>query len=329
MFFKKKKPKNRLYIPTKAKWYRRPRRSVSVENTRKLLNLSSKKRFSRFFKDVILYVLALGFFAGIVIFFLFSGKFSINKIEIARNDLYINNAAISKLMEPYKGHSIFTFSKAKAQKVIQDRYPEFSKVEIRKLLPDRIKIELETYDIIANLEAYYVLPTISSSEDESSLGQDEAETSDKTQSSSQNLAPVKQEALLNSIGQAIFDRETKPELMTLVIKGLSQPVEDRQIIVPKTDLNYINESVNYLRNTAKMEVKQIVYLPIAHEIRLTNTDDLTIWIIATKSYKSQLDRFNIAYKAPEVEKQDIAYMDLRVDEKVIYCSRGEACDKDQ
>lgn len=326
MFFKKKKSTNRLYIPTKAKWYRRPRRSTSPENTRKLLTLSTKKRFSRFFKEVILYVLALGFLAGVVIFFLFSGKFSINKIEIARNDLYINNAAISKLMEPYRGHSIFTFSKAKAQKMIQDKYPEFSKVEIRKLLPDRIKVELQTYDIIANVEAYYVLPILSSS-DEVSEDTDVSKTSDVVRSSSQDLTPVKQQALLNSIGQAIFDRDTKPELMTLVVKGLSQPVEDRQVIVPKTDLTYINESVNYLRHTAKMEVKKIVYLPIAHEIRLTNADDLTLWLVITKSYKSQLDRFNVAYQAPEVDIKDVAYMDLRVDEKVIFCPRGEKCDK--
>lgn len=212
--------------------------------------------------------------------------------------------------------------------MIQDRYPEFSKVEIRKLLPDRIKVELETHEIVANLEAYYVLPTLSSDQESSQVDHKD-EAIEVIKSRSQDLTPVKQEALLNAIGQAIFDRDPKPELMTLVIKGLSQPIEDRQIIVPKTDLTYINESINYLRNTAKMEIKQVVYLPIAHEIHLTNTDNLTLWLIATKPYKSQLDRFNIAYKAPEVEKKDIAYMDLRIDEKVIFCPRGEKCDKNQ
>ncbi len=328
MFFKKKKP-NRLYVATKSKWYNKPRTRPTVGTSRKILSLGLRTKFSVFFKDSFLYLIAGLIFLGLIFFLVFSSKFSINKIDIARNNLYINSATISTLLAPYKGDSIFFFSKSKAQELIQKKYPEFSKVEIRKLLPDRIKVELETYDIIANVKAYYTLPKV----DETAAFSKDAEQDsfDKefgtTTTSKKQLNPIKQEAQLNSIGQAIFDREVNPDLMTITIEGLSQPIEDRQIIVPKEDMAYITDTLKYFHNIIQTEIKQVKYFPIANEVHLTTDKNLTLWLLTKKPYKEQLDRFNTIYKAKKLDKVDIAYMDLRVTEKVIYCPRGTSCDK--
>lgn len=327
MFFKKKKP-NRLYVPAKAKWYKPARRAPAAKGTRKLFSLGLKSQFSRLFKDVFLYVLGLGVILGTVAFFLFSNKFSINKIEVARNDVYIDNAAIAKLLDPYKGHSIFTFSSAKAQQLIHKNYPEFSHIEIRKLLPDRIKVDLKTYELMANLKAYYILPEVDETE---AFVEDKEDSFDKQFGSKtiskKQLTPIEQKAVLNRIGQALFDRDPNPSLMTIRIEGLTQPIEDRELIFPKEDLQYLQESIKYLTNLLQMEVKEVRYLPIAHEIHLTTSKNLTLWLLTKKPYKEQLDRFNKIYKAAKLDQQSIAYIDLRASKKVIYCPKGAACDK--
>ena len=328
MFFKKKKT-NRLYIPAKSSWYNKPRRKPAVGTSRKILSLGLRTKFSRFFKDAFLYLIAGFTLLGLAGFLLLSNKFSINKIEVARNDLYTDNAAVANLLEPYRGHSIFTFSKSKAQALIHQTYPEFSTIEIRKLLPDRIKVELETYDIIANVKAYYTLPQV----DETSafVENSEEDTFDEevgtTTKSRQELTPVEQTALLNSIGQALFDREENLQLMTIVIEGLSQPITDREFVIPTVDMQYLTDSIKYFTNLLQREIKAVKYLPIASEIHLTTDHNLTLWLITKKPYKEQLDRFNTIYKAAELDKEDLAYVDLRIPEKVIYCPRGTACDK--
>lgn len=325
MFFKKKKP-HRLYIPAKTTWYRKPKRQPTVGTNRKIFRSGVKMKFTRFFKDAFLYLVAGLILLALLTVLVFSNKFSVQKIEIARNDLYVNNAAVADLLDKYLGKSIFTFSKSNAQALIHEAYPEFSQIEIRKLLPDRIKVELQTYEIIANIKAFYTLPSLKKST--ASTGPDGFdEAFGTTTASKEELTPIQQKALLNEIGQAIFDREANLDLMTITIEGLSQPIEDREFVIPKEDMLYITDAIKYLNNLTQLEVKGLKYLPNAHEIHITTKNNLTLWLITKKPYKDQLDRFNTAYKTAKLNEKNLAYIDLRIAEKVIYCPKDAECDK--
>ncbi len=337
MFFKKKKPK-RLYYPTKSKWYRRPRRRKPAVPARKLFASNIRTGFSRVVKDAFLYILAfmaLIFFVG---FFLLSNRFSINTIEVARSDLYIDNAAIINLLSDYKGKSIFRFSKADAQVLIEENFPEFSSVSVIKLLPDKIKIEVETHPVVANVRAFYLSPQVDSlledneeNEDTSDSGAESAVSFDEgTEShteSKESVTPVEQRALINSIGQAILNQEEDPELMTLTIEGLKKPIKDRKFVITTDEMQYLLDTIKYFNNLIKMEIKGVSYLTTAREIHLTTTNDLVLWLTVEKDYEKQLDKFNRAYKERALDQQSLAYIDLRPAEKVIYCPRGAACDQ--
>jgi len=328
MFFKKKKPK-RLYVPTKSKWYNKPRRKTNTRNStnRKLFSKGFKSGFSRVVKDAFMYVVGAGLLIGAIVFFLFSNKFSIDTIEIARNDLYIDNVAVSKALKDYRGTSIFTFSKPEAKALIKDSFPEFETIEIKRILPNKIKVELKSYDVIANVSVFYTLPEVEANleieeEEENPDDPPEVEASNR-----EEITPIEQKALLNSIGQVLLGRDENPELMTITIEGLTQPIKDKEFVIEPEHMEFITNSIKYLSNTLQMEVASITYYPIAHEVHLTTPDDLTLWLITKKDYKKQLDRFHTIYNLAEMRSEDIAYFDLRVNEKIIYCPRGQRCDK--
>jgi hypothetical protein len=297
---------------------------------------SIRTHFTRLLKDFLLYVIIGVVFLGLLIFLLFSSRFAINKIEIARDDLHIDSSAVTALLADYKGKSIFTFSKNRASNLIQEAYPEFARVDVKKLLPNTIKVELETHEIVANIKAYYILPKVEpelSEEDEEMLEITEAlktafdleadtETEDK-----EEITPIEQKALLNRIGQAIFDREEDLQLMTITIDGLSQPIEDRGIIIPEVYMDYILNSIKYFTNLMQMEVISVRYLPVAREVHLKIDGHSVLWLSTEKDYKEQIDKLNTIYKVAELDKEDLAYIDLRVKEKIIYCPRRTSCDR--
>ncbi len=334
MPFRKKRPK-RLYYPTKSSWYRKPRRRPKVRSSKKIFSHSIRTHFTRFLKDAFLFVVIGVVFLALIIFLLFSSRFAISKIEVARDDLHIDSSMVTELLAESKGKSIFAFSKKKAKNLIEDTYPEFSRVEIRKLLPNRIKVELETHEIVANIKAYYILPKVEepepSEEEREALEISEAlktafdleagtETEDK-----EEITPIEQKALLNRIGQAIFDREEDLQLMTITVDGLSQPIEDREVIIPTESMDYIVNSIKYFVNLMQKEVTSVRFLPIAREVHLTTEDTLVLWLSTMKDYEEQLDKLHTIYKVAELDKEDLAYIDLRIKEKIIYCPRGTAC----
>lgn len=333
MFFRKKTPK-RLYVPTKSKWHTRPRRRSKVRTSNKLFSGNIKTRFTRLFKNAVLFtVVGVALFL-LIMFLLFSSYFSITKIEVLREDFNIDTAAITNELNEYVGSNILFFSRGRIKSTIHDQFPEFSSITVKKVLPNTIKVELEQHEIVANLRAYYILPKIETplEESEERLAEFE-ETLDNAFSLTgentveiEELTPVEQRCLLNGIGQAIFDREENLELMTITVDGLTQPVEDREFVIVQERMDYIMDTIRYFNNLFEMQVQSIRYLPIAREVHLKSDNGLIVWLTFEKDYKKQLDKLNIIYEAAELGNDDIAYIDLRVREKVIYCPSGSSCD---
>jgi len=138
---------------------------------------------------------------------------------------------------------------------------------------------------------------------------------------------TEQKALLNRIGQAIFDREENLELMTFIVRGLTQPIEDREFVIPRKTMDYIMEAIQYFGNSMSLEVLSLEYFTVAQEIHLRAKNNLMIWMSLDRDYKSQIDKLKTIYEPAELSKEDLSYIDLRIKNKVIYCPRGSRCDK--
>ncbi len=329
--FKRKKSPNRLYYPTKSRWYTQPRRRSKQKNTRKLFTNNIKTRFTRFFKNAIYFTVTGLVLVLLVLFLMFSSYFSVTNIEVLRQDFHIDTALISNQLNPYIGDNILFFQKSKIVNKIQENFPEFSTVQVKKVLPHSLKIELKSHPIVANIRAYYILPEVEIivEDDYVSDVEDALRKSfvldEEASAKMEEITPIEQKCLINKIGQAIFDKEEDLELMTIVVIGLSQPIEDREVIITIEKMNYILDSIRYFSNLFKMEVIGVEYLPIAREVHLKTDAGFDIWITTEKDYKKQIDKLNTIYEIAELDAEDLAYIDLRVREKVIYCPLRSNC----
>ncbi len=329
--FKRKKSPKRLYYPTKSRWYTQPRRSTRKRNTRKLFSNNIKTRFTRFFKNAIYFTITGLVLVLLVLFLTFSSYFSITNIEVLRQDFHIDTAMISNQLNRYIGDNILFFQKSKIVNKIQENFPEFASVQVKKTLPHTINIELKSHPIVANIRAYYILPEVETIAEDEYVNEIEEALSgsfvldEEVSDARYEIVPIEQKCLINKVGQAIFDKEEDLELMTITITGLSQPIEDREIIITNDKMNYILDSIRYFSNLFKMEIVGVGYLPIAREVHLKTDAGFYIWITTEKDYRKQIDKLNTIYKVAELDAEDLAYIDLRVQEKVIYCPLRSNC----
>jgi len=351
MPFWKKTPK-RLYYPVKSSWYTRPRRKPSVKRQTKFFKggFSWLKKLA---KKSLYIVIATGVLALLIIFFAFSSYFSIKKIEVIRQTFNVDSASIENQLNKYIGKNIIFFSRSNIYKTIQDKFPEFANVKVHKILPSTISIELESQPIIANLKAYYILPEPEPVTDESYTELNKAieelagtdpnlnkpsienpladkkvtETAFTLDENRKPPEPIEQKCLLNQVGQAIFDQEENLELMTISIRGLTQPIVDREQVIPTDHMEYMLGALQYYKNVMGLDILGIEYLPIEREMHLKTANNLFLWISLERDYKEQIDKLHTIYEAAELNKEDLAYIDLRIKEKVIYCPRNSSCDK--
>lgn len=331
--FGRKKPQ-RLYYPTSKKWYTHPRRQPRTSRSRKVLTYNIRTHFTKFFKNAIYFTITGGILIVLVAILLFSSYLSITSIEVARENFNIDTAAISNELNQYIGKNILFFPKSKIVNTIQEKFPEFALIEVNKIFPHTLKINLESYPIVANLRAFYVLPKAEiSSGEEKTIDKEVQEALDTAFSLGEKTteeekpAPIEQKCLLNRIGQAIFDQQENLELITISVSDLTQPIEDRQIVIQKERMDYIFDTIHYFNNLFTMQVRGIEYSPIAREIHIKTDSNIVIWLTMEKSYKEQIDKLHTIYEAAELNKEDIAYIDLRVKEKVIYCPARSRCNR--
>ncbi|MBN2095963.1 FtsQ-type POTRA domain-containing protein [Candidatus Peregrinibacteria bacterium] len=352
MIFGKKKPK-RLYYPTQSRWYSRPRRRP-VERNNKALKKGVKGLFRDWVKRSVYTAIVIAG-AGVLFLILFAFSYlSITDIEVVRENFNIDSGAIENELNRFIGKNLLFFPKTQIYHTINTHFPEFAEVKVDKIFPSTIKIELKSHPIVANLRAYYVLPkpeVVTEEESFTELSKAIEELSGKDP----NLALLKldsplgdeevtdpifdlgeggdepvateQKSLLNRIGQAIFDQEENLELMTITVRQLSQPVEDREQVIPKEHMDYILDSIGYFTNAMGLEVLGVDYLPVAREIHLKTEKKLTIWISTERDPKEQVNKLSTIYEPAELDQEDLSYIDLRVKDKVIYCPRNARCDR--
>jgi cell division septal protein FtsQ len=333
MFFWNRKPR-RLYYPTSSRWYTKPRNGLKLSNPRKVFTNNIRTHFTRLFKNAVYFTITGAILVVLIIILVFSSYLSITSIDVVRENPNIDTAAISNELKGYLGSNILFFNSNNITAKVQEKFPEFESVEVNKIFPHTIKVNLKSYPIVANLKAYYILPKV-----EPAITEQEGKTIKEVQEAletafsipgektveKEELNPIEQKCLLNSIGQAIFDQEEDLELITITIDNLTEPIQDRQMIMKKEHMDYISDAIRYFNNTFPMQVKSVRYLGVAREIHITADNNIVVWLTFEKDYKEQLDKLNTIYKAAELDKEDIAYIDLRVKEKVIYCPARSRC----
>ncbi|QQR83558.1 FtsQ-type POTRA domain-containing protein [Candidatus Peregrinibacteria bacterium] len=346
--WRKNKPK-RLYYPVESNWIRRRRSSPP----RRQVHRPIGRTIGLFFKKWAYLVMGLAFLTLVITVMSLSSALSIQNIQVERDSFFTNTTAVESITQPWKGRSMVLMNKSALQEAISKEFPEFERIKIQKKWPDTLRITLISHPIIANLKVRYTLPTeerwleeesdaLTQAINELDLAPNEtgAETPIKLpfkpsdlsnafdlgeEKEEPELEVFEQKGLLNSVGQALFDQEENLEMITLTLSHLTQPVSDREEIIPTAHMQFWRTAQTYFENTLDQVITGIEYLPTARELHFTLPNGTVIWLSAERDPKEQIDKLITIYQTDAFEEGDLSYIDLRVKEKVIYCLKTAPC----
>lgn len=219
----------------------------------------------------------------------FSHYFTIKSIDIIKEDELINIDLAYKSIEKYRYKSFFTLDKSLVSEALVSHQPNIKIVDIKKIIPDNLKITLKSYDSFFDTKI-----------------------NQKNYTITQNWV-------------FIPSKESKNTKQIEIIWLNNSLFLDYKQVLDKNYINNIKQIENLiLENTSLIEIEKEVYFLKEQELHLTTKDGIVIIFDLTKEPKVQFDKLNIFLKKHlSVIKSWIVYIDLRINQKIIYCPKSD------
>ncbi len=240
---------------------------------------------------ILVAILTLALYTAYQLFF--SGKLALASIEIFEDQDPQPDHVIARLLKKLEGDNLLLLDTRQLEAYLKSQYPYYAKLVVSKNLPSTLVISLETYPIVANA-------TLNVAEGE------------------------KQEWQLSSAGQLQAAAQTNPELPTVLIQ-VNQPGEEGQKIIEQDKLAFLLEARQTFEDKFGMKVLHAEYLPAAREVHLWTERHFKVWLDASGSLDTQLNKLKQALPRLNIYEESLEYVDLRIGgiqgEKVIYRRR--------
>ena len=306
-FFSKKKKKTSY----RSALIREHRKSHKLRVKRKRSKVSKvffdtiRIKFLARYKYIIISVLLILLVGGSIGLIFFSQVFNIAHIVVERTDIATNIAPIQQKLMPYQGKNIFFVSKDEIDYVIKKSFPEMKTIRISKLLPRTIKLKFEEYPIVAQIKA---------------VGQE-------------NVMYLNEMGMVRSIDTKntklpLIEYVTEYDLQDEELLPRIAPylaVQDRNTIMKAEEVTTILESKKIFEEQFSIPIVVVRYYPLEREIHLQTDRDFSLWIDATSPIEKQVEKIQIALADFNIYKIELAYIDLRISNKIIYCTTNSIC----
>lgn len=310
----KKKLSNLLHVERP----RRLRPQLKKKNQRYFRAFSSSfnKKISKFttprFFLACLSITVMGIVMGIVFV---SGFFHISTISVVRDSAYVNPQQIEQYLAKVKGQNILFVNTDELRLDTLQTFPMLSSVEIHRLFPQALQIKVSSYPIFARIKN----------------------------------EGLKTEFYLNSNGVVVQpdpNQKTEQSNMLLIIIPIYAKVYDefKDILLPYIELKigkklftkeqmlFLQKVVDAYQKNFEGKLAGLSFLPIEKEIRLKLVSGTEIYFAIEKDLDTQLymlKSFLTDLKEDALSSGQYAYVDLRINDKVITCKKGSACARPQ
>jgi len=257
------------------------RKTIKFNNINfKKLNLFWKNHFYN-------YLLILFILISLIIFFIFWSTFKIKFIEIIKQDNITNMSIAYNATDKYRNVSIFNIKENEILKRLKEYQQNIKKIDIRIKLPNTLKINISSYKWLFN-----------------------------TKINEKNYIITENGTLVPS------NYSDSLKELVLVQKFDKNKFIDYKKILDPTFINNIKLIVDSIKeNIIKINISEIKYYITEREVHL-KTDKKTILIFNLNSnIKEQIEKIAILNKEHiNINKNSIVYIDLRVKNKVFYCT---------
>lgn len=294
--FKKKKIGKTIgakprYRPTVEVKRRRPRSKKLKKNPEKKL-LKSKtelKRRKKIIRPLILIGVGIILY-GATYFFFISGTFTITKIEFDHDEITVEDEnPILNYLQNFKGENILLIDTDEEEIYLKESYPEYKTIEIKKAPLHTLVLEIELYEITANLIA--------------------------------KREGVSNKFIISENGLVTDENTEDPSLPYIYIET-PETIIKGQIAIDQITLEFILEAITDFENKFGMQILDVTYYKTAREAHLHTESYFDVWLDTQLTVDEQLNKLKQALPSLNIYEEDLEYIDLRISgqsgDKVIY-----------
>lgn len=280
-----KREKSKLYVQDdRAKKYKSKRNKFKL--------FTSKLEFENTFweiKKLNAYYYVLAFFLISASFYVlfFSHYFSIKSIDIIREDELINIDLSYRSIEKYRYIPILFADKNLIKESLFSHQPNIKEIYIRKILPDNLKIILQSFEWFFwfhHENKFYEI------------------------TSNGVMVPSKIKENIQLI-EVIW-------LNSTALVDYKKVFKETSIIKIKNIIDEIKQKSSFV------SIKKVVYYLKEWELHIFDQNETRIIFDLGKQESVQVEKLNIFHKNYVSEVHTwIVYIDLRINEKIIYCAK--------
>lgn len=291
-FFSRKKFRKNIQRE-KSKLYVQNNTGPKYRSKRNKFKLfTSKLEFENTFweiKKVNFYYYIIGLFllsSSLYVLF-FSHYFSIKTIDIIREDDLVHIDLSYRSIERFRYRPILFTDKNDMKQSLISHQPNIKDIYIRKILPDNIKIIIKSYESLFGIEYEEKFYEITSNG---------------------VLIPSKQKENIEMI--------TVVWLSNISVIDYKKIFREHLIRKIKNIVNLIHENSSFL------SIQNLTYYYKEAELHITDQNGIIIIFDLSKDEKVQIEKLNIFQKNYlSTVRFGIVYIDLRINEKIIYCAK--------
>lgn len=280
-----KREKSKLYVQNDTH-----QKYKSKRNKFKLF--TSKLEFENTFweiKKLNLYYYIMAFFLISASFYIlfFSHYFSIKSIDIIREDELINIDLSYRSIEKYRYIPILFADKNKIKQSLFSHQPNIKEIYIRKILPDNLKIILQSYESFFGFHHENTFYEITS----------------------------------NGV---MVPSKIKEDFQIIEVMWLSSTalVDYKKIFKQDFIIKIKNILDEIKQKSSFVSIQKVIYYLKESEVHIFDQNGTRIIFDLRKEESVQVEKLNIFHKnyASKVNT-GIVYIDLRINEKIIYCAK--------
>lgn len=245
-------------------------------------------------KHALFIMITLALAGGITYLIGFSHFFDVKSWEIAEDGTKItNDDAMNELLKKQKNKNLVFLNEIQLVNGVKTLHPEFKKIVVKKIFPQKIRIEIEKYSNVANIVNV--------------------------------VQGIQKKFIVDSNGFLTDENIENPELPYIKI-FTNEVYSVRTTAVDPDKLNYILEAISGFQEKFTLKILNAEYYVREREIHLQTEKNFMVWIDMQKNLNGQLDKLKKTLSKLNIYNTPLEYIDLRIsgtdNEKVIYKTRG-------
>lgn len=265
---------------------------------RKRANIPTRQASTIYYnrgKNVLVIILSLGIIAFGIYAVFFSDYFLVQDFEIEEEGTLIeDNEVINQILRNRLGQNLVLINEKEIIDEITEKHPEIDKIVIKKIFPEKIRVEYEKYPTIANLL---------------------------------NMVDgIQKKFLVDSRGFLTEENTENPNLPYIKMET-SEALSLRTTFLPDATrseerLTYMINAVNLFEEKFGMKLLHAEYFKKERELHLYTEKLFYVMLDMEKDLNTQINKLKKSLSKLDIYNVPLLYIDLRISgtnvEKVIY-----------